>query len=60
VTAQVIAIRIGQSPLTVRRDVAVNGGRSQCRAWRAHERAGIAAQPINKEAKLAAGLLPRK
>jgi transposase, IS30 family len=35
----VIAARLGRAVTTVSREVAVNGGRGGCRAWRAHERA---------------------
>ncbi len=55
-TATAIAHRIGRSPSTVCRDIAANGGRSEYRAWRAHERAGIAARRP-KILKLAAGPL---
>ena len=35
----VIAARLGKAVSTVSREVAANGGRSQYRAWRAHQRA---------------------
>jgi IS30 family transposase len=34
-----IAARLGRAVSTVSREVAVNGGRGSCRAWRAHQRA---------------------
>ena len=55
-TCTAIASRIGRSPSTVCREVTANGGRSDYRAWRAHERAGrVARRP--KVGKLAAGPL---
>ncbi len=51
-----IARAIGRSPSTVCREVTANGGPSQYRAWRAHQRAeGAARRP--KTPKLASGPL---
>jgi IS30 family transposase len=54
-----IARRIGRSPSTLCREVSANGGRSQYRAWRAHQRAFVAARRP-KSHKLAPGPLCEK
>jgi len=52
----VIAARLGKAVSTVSREVAANGGRGACRAWRAHQRARQQARRP-KTARLACPIL---